>query len=212
MFDVQGPHLSCANPRALVVLFHGYGSDGENLITLAKTFQLPDVFFWCPHGYSPCESNPRGRQWFSLAQWDSSHFEGSIARLVPDMNRVAERCSAQLKQVLKGFQGPLFVGGFSQGAALAYHIGLFGLPVAGVIGFSGFTHLTSQPRFRPPLFWSHGADDEIVPFSWMEQGETSLKGYGLSLTSHVDQGSGHHITPESIQAARSFLKTHLQES
>jgi phospholipase/carboxylesterase len=206
MMHFSGPHIPCENPRALVVLLHGYGSDGENMLSLADSFQRPDVFFWCPQGHSPCETHPGGRQWFSLSQWDSCDFEKSLSHMIARMDHASELLIAQLHEGIQGFEGPIYVGGFSQGAALAYHIGLFGMPTSGVMGFSGFYHLTSAPLFRPPLFWSHGKRDEVVPFSWMEKGVTSLKAYDLDLTSHVDPDAGHHITPQSTRAAGSFLQ------
>ncbi len=126
MFDFQGPRIECPNPKALVVFFHGYGSDGNTLASLAQSFQMDDVFFWCPQGHSPCEAYPGGRQWFSLAQWDSFDLEGSFSQFIRRMDDAAELFILQLKKGIKEFKGPLFVGGFSQGAALAYHIGLFG--------------------------------------------------------------------------------------
>ena len=68
---LEGPALEPASggpARQLVVLLHGYGADGNDLIGLAPQFAqvLPDAAFVSPHAPFPCEMAPYGRQWFSL--------------------------------------------------------------------------------------------------------------------------------------------------
>ena len=52
----------------LVVLLHGFGSDGNDLIGLAPHWArvLPDTEFLSPHAPYPCEMGPFGHQWFSF--------------------------------------------------------------------------------------------------------------------------------------------------
>ena len=69
--DLDGPRQSPSNgrkPNGLVILLHGYGSDGNDLIGLAPIMgrDLPDVEFVSPHAPFPCEMSPAGCQWFSL--------------------------------------------------------------------------------------------------------------------------------------------------
>ena len=71
-FELNGPSqppASGGKPRHLVVLLHGYGSDGNDLIGLAPHWAkiLPDSEFLSPHAPFPCEMGPFGHQWFSFA-------------------------------------------------------------------------------------------------------------------------------------------------
>ena len=55
-------------PRQLVVLLHGVGADGHDLIGLAPMLaeRLPHALFVAPDAPEPCDMAPYGRQWFSL--------------------------------------------------------------------------------------------------------------------------------------------------
>ena len=51
-----------------MVLLHGVGADGQDLIGLAPMLAdfLPHARFVAPDGPQPCDLAPYGRQWFSL--------------------------------------------------------------------------------------------------------------------------------------------------
>src|SRR6185295_7577858 len=54
--------------RRLVILLHGYGSNGDDLLALAPHWvrQLPDALFLSPNAPFPCEVFPSGYQWFGF--------------------------------------------------------------------------------------------------------------------------------------------------
>jgi len=62
-----GP-VSKGTPQQLVILLHGLGSDGRDLIGLAPLYALglPDAVFVSPDAPYPCDMAPMGYQWFSL--------------------------------------------------------------------------------------------------------------------------------------------------
>ena len=70
MAQFDGPRLPPRSGRAkqLVVLLHGYGADGNDLIELGAQWQdwLPDAAFVAPHAPEPCGMTSLGRQWFDL--------------------------------------------------------------------------------------------------------------------------------------------------
>ena len=68
---LSGPMLapqSGAAPKQIVVLLHGYGSDGEDLISLGSYWQdiLPDALFVAPNAPDRSLDNPMGYQWFPV--------------------------------------------------------------------------------------------------------------------------------------------------
>ena len=61
------------DPKYLVVFLHGYGANGQNLITLADDFAevLPQAFYLSPNAIEPWEGRfPNAYQWFSLYEKD----------------------------------------------------------------------------------------------------------------------------------------------
>ena len=66
-----GPHNG-GKPGHLVMLLHGYGADGNDLIGLAPVLAplMPDVVFHAPNAPYPCEGNPFGYQWFGISRLD----------------------------------------------------------------------------------------------------------------------------------------------
>src|SRR3546814_17405562 len=70
-FDLDGPRVGPASggaARQLVILLHGVGADGQDLIGLAPHLAqvLPDAAFVAPNAPYPCDMAPFGYQWFSL--------------------------------------------------------------------------------------------------------------------------------------------------
>src|SRR3546814_3188482 len=71
---IDGPRLPAAigTAKSLVVLLHGYGADGNDLIELGAQWQrlLPDTAFVAPHAPGRIPGFPPGmgggRQWFAL--------------------------------------------------------------------------------------------------------------------------------------------------
>ena len=97
------------------------------------------------------------------------------------------------------------VAGFSQGAMMAYELGLFSLPVKGIIGMSGAYALGQDPGYRPPVFWTHAEDDPVVPCSWMRESERSLHHYGVPTHHHISIYGGHSVPQDSMKAIVAFL-------
>ena len=70
---LDGPRAGAkAQPRQLIVLLHGYGADGKDLIALGQQWAklLPDAAIVAPHAPEPCPGAPSGRQWFPLTMRD----------------------------------------------------------------------------------------------------------------------------------------------
>ena len=68
---ISGPEKSPVKggaARQLVVFLHGWGADGNDLISLAEPWSevLPHAHFISPHAADVCDANPAGRPWFSF--------------------------------------------------------------------------------------------------------------------------------------------------
>jgi len=206
------------NPRSggkakqLVILLHGWGADGPNLIDLADFFAqaLPDAQFIAPNAPYPCEANPYGYQWFSLMNREPSHLLEGARGAAEILNRFIDE---QLKSL--GLENKnLALVGFSQGTMAGLHVALRRMPDIGcLVGFSGSLIgadvLAKEITSRPPVCLIHGDADDVVPYSALAYAEAALKHSGVKVETHTRPFVGHSIDMEGIKIAGSFLSKHL---
>ncbi|QHQ35091.1 alpha/beta hydrolase [Algicella marina] len=193
--------------RSMMILVHGYGADGRDLIGLAEPLapHLPDTVFLAPNAPTRCTNNPMGFQWFPIPWLDgSSEVEAGIA-----MADAAQQFDAYLDAVAaeEGI-GPdrTVLVGFSQGTMMSLHVGpRRAAAFAGIVGFSGRLlqpkALASEVRSKPPVLLIHGDMDEVVPFESMAEAESGLIVAGLEVETHVSRGTGHGIAPDGLSLA-----------
>jgi phospholipase/carboxylesterase len=212
--QLSGPSRPPASGKAkqLVILLHGWGADGPNLIDLADSFRpmLPDAHFVAPNAPYPCEANPYGYQWFSLMDRQPQHMlEGSRS--------AAEILNSFIDDQLKGLaldNSKLALVGFSQGTMLGLHVALRRTPqMACMVGFSGALigadALAKEVVSRPPVCLIHGNADDVVPFTSLAHAEQALKAHGVPVETHARSFLGHSIDMEGIRTAGEFLGKYL---
>jgi phospholipase/carboxylesterase len=199
--------------RKLVVLLHGYGANGDDLIGLAPAFAqvLPDTAFVSPNAPFPCPQAPPGHyQWFDV--WDRD----PVRRLAG--GREAEVIvNAFLDQQLasRGLtDADLALLGFSQGTMVSLHVGLRRpKPCAGILGYSGRLEfpdlLEGELKSRPPVLLVHGEDDPVVPFAQLGAAVEALTEHRVPVEGHARPGLGHGIDIEGIKLGAAFLTTVL---
>lgn len=202
-----GPHNQ-GKPGHLVVLLHGYGADGNDLIGLAPLLGqlMPDVVFHAPNAPQPCEGNPFGYQWFGISRLDPAIALAGVQAAAPVLDAFLDETMAahgldEAKTVLVGF---------SQGTMMALHVGLRRKKqLAGIVGFSGMLAgaelLQSQLQNKPPVLLVHGDSDEMLPHVLTQRAAEALKAAGLQVGVHIAQGVGHSIDETGLQLAARFL-------
>lgn len=215
---LDGPRLSPASggkPNALVILLHGYGSNGDDLISSAALVQpfLPDAGFVAPEAPSQIPHMANARQWWPIESFSpverASGADAAASGL--DMFITHELAQAQLPD------DRLLLIGFSQGAMMALHVGLRRQqPIAGIIGISGMLvapeRLAADIRSRPPVLLVHGTEDQVVPFRSMEMASRTLAAVDVRVETHVSPGLGHSVAQDGLSAAADFARRVLASS
>ena len=184
---LDGPKLG---PRSgglaeqLIIILHGYGADGDDVIGLGHAFcqALPNAAIIAPNApeYLPYEALG-GRQWFALNERTPDEYRIGAEASQPVLDRFIDQ---QL-----GFynltEQSLALVGFSQGAMMAFQSGLRRKsPPAALVAFSGLLpgiDRLKEINTETPVLIVHGQDDVVVPPYHLEGAETALSRAGVSV-------------------------------
>lgn len=197
-----------------VVLLHGFGAPGDDLVSLASLWDGPFRFVF-PAAPLELQGYGGGRAWWMI---DLASLEQDIAMGKP-RNRSAEipeglaDVRGQMLRFLDMLQArysipndKLVLGGFSQGAMLALDVALHReAPPAALVLMSGT--IIAEPEWSPhygklanvPVVQSHGRHDALLPFAIAESLRDKLRAAGAKVDWHQFVG-GHEIPPAVIHA------------
>jgi phospholipase/carboxylesterase len=202
------PPASRGKAKQLVVLLHGWGADGPNLIDLGDVLGqvLPDAHFIAPNAPYPCEANPFGYQWFSLMDRSPANLQAGVENASNILNGFLDQ---QLEQ-LGLDHSKLALVGFSQGTMTGLHVALRRTPqIAALVGFSGSLlapeRLASELKSKPPVCLIHGDSDDVVPYAALAAAKQALSAAGVPVHAHSRPMLGHSIDMEGLKIAAEFL-------
>jgi phospholipase/carboxylesterase len=211
-FTLSGPSFGPAaggKPRRLVLLLHGLGADGNDLIGLAPYWAplLPDAEFLSPNAPFPCDFAPYGYQWYSVQDRSPDMQLAGVRAAAPILDAFIDETLAARGLAAR----ELALVGFSQGTVMSLFVGLRRpQPVAGILGFSGRLvapeRLAAELRSRPPVLLVHGTEDPMIPHEEMAAAESALEAAGVQVASLSCPGIGHAIDEEGLSRGGRFLQ------
>jgi len=211
----------------LVVLLHGFGAPGDDLVALWRYLKVPEeVRFLFPA--APLNLDMMGfgdaKAWWMLdmeritqaraqGQWEALSQE--VPRGLPPARTQMQDVLSLALETLSVPSQALVLGGFSQGAMLSTDLVLHSdIPFAGLALLSGtliakYEWLTRLPnRQGLPVFQSHGTDDPILAFSMAQQLRDHIQAAGLPV-SWIDFPGGHEIPIQVLDGLGTFLQNVL---
>lgn len=213
----------------VVMLLHGFGAPGDDLIPLADWLAVPNgTRFIFPEGpLSLSMGFGDSRAWWiiDMARLEADRAAGRVRDLSQEVPRGLPQARATLEKFLTALPRAIpidftrtVIGGFSQGAMLTCDLVMrTAQPVAGLVQLSS-TLLAKQDwcpavgkRKGLPVFQSHGTQDPILPYVMAERLRDELTQAGLSVEWHNFHG-GHEIPGLVLQRLSTFLTSTLTES
>lgn len=205
---ISGPHWgprSGGQPRQLVVLCHGLGADGHDLIDLAPQWAtaLPDAIFVAPDAPEPFAGAPFGRQWFAIGERESGV---RTARVALDRFLDAELAARGLPADAYALMG------FSQGAMTALYTGLRrAVPPRVILSYSGAlidpgSLAAEMTRPPPPVLLVHGQVDPVVPIVASQEAEQQLRAAGVAVETLWCANLPHGIDAAGLSAGALALQ------
>ncbi len=223
---VGGPDGEGGGDGPLVVLLHGFGAPGTDLVPLARVMNLPEqVRFAFPE--APLElpaGYGGGRAWWMLdmAKLQRAMISGIPRDLrqeqpegLPAARAKLTACLDALTAELGVAEGSLLLGGFSQGAMLSCDQALHTeRPLAGLALLS-CAYVNEEewaPRFATraglPVFQSHGRRDPLLGFEGAEHLRAAMEqaGWDVRFTAF---GGAHEIPMEVLEGLTAFITERL---
>ncbi len=193
-----------------VILMHGLGADGHAFADVAQAHagaaQPRKWRFVLPHAPSIPVTINTGMSmpaWYDIL--DMSHTREvdweTVAQSHANIDALLEEECAQ-KVVLAGF---------SQGGAMALHVGLRRQePVAGILVMSGYllendTHPCPAKDVEIPIGFFHGSADPVVPLIAAETAASTLGLAGFEHSFRIYEGMQHSVCDEEIRDVFAWL-------
>jgi phospholipase/carboxylesterase len=217
---IAGP----ADAKLTVILMHGFGAPGDDLVALAPYIKAPVRFVFpeAPLELGGLYGDARAWWLLDLAKLERELSTGRTADRSGEVPEGLAEARAHVTQLVEDVkaqfsltESQLVLGGFSQGAMMALDVALhLPTPPAAVVMMSGT--LLAEPVWQPkmarlagtPIFMSHGRADQLLPFSAAETLRERLTAAGASVDWHPFMG-GHEIPPQVIAALGAFLRARL---
>lgn len=191
----------------VVILMHGYGAPGTDLVPLWRELQVPhEVRFVFPE--APHDLAFGGRAWWAIdmLRLQDRFDRGLVEQLIREVPPGLTEARNAVLELLTGLEREIglvpettIIGGFSQGAMLATDVVLrterkfAALAVlSGTVICKDEWRALMPARSGLPVLQSHGRSDAVLPFFLAEELRDALTHAGLNVE-FIPFNAGHGI-------------------
>lgn len=206
------PAESQTGKQPAVFLFHGYGSDEQDLFSFAS--ELPSKLAVISVR-APRPMSPFGNAWYTLnleaPQGKWSDIEEALES--------REMIFSFLDEAIEAYAldpENISLLGFSQGAVLAYAVALSRPEkIRNLMALSGYIDLkVVEEGFQEKaidklnIYISHGQVDQVIPAEWAQASSDNLKSMGID---HIyeEYPVGHGVSPQNFYSLKEWLERHI---
>lgn len=203
--------------KKAVILCHGYGADGEDLMGLVPYLKehLPNTAFFAPDAPIDLEY---GYAWFPLEDYHPGQ-PVDVAYLI-ELTKRAQKPATDLRTFIQDIQqkyhlnsSDITLVGFSQGGLVVAYTALTQTePFGHVIALSAIPIIWTDElaaQFHPkhiPFFITHGSADPVVPVAAADLNIAELRKAGQDPALFISDGIGHAIDQPTLDHIIKFIQ------
>lgn len=202
-------------PTASIIWLHGLGADGHDFEPIIPELRLPltlPLRFVFPH--APLRAVTINNGYVMRAWYDIAMSERGLEQNHEHIRESEKLLQAVIeKEIRRGIPCEnVVLAGFSQGGAIALHVGLrYPETLAGIMALSAPVPYAESlvAEVHPanaavPVFIAHGTDDRVVPYDLVQQAHRRMEARGLKLERHT-YVMGHTLVPDEIRDIAAWL-------
>ncbi len=202
------PSISKSEKKPAIFLFHGYGSNEEDLFSFAP--ELPQELVVISVR-APYDLDPFGHAWYAInfdaeyGKWsDDEQAKVSRDKIVAFIDEAIAAYNLDEKNIT--------LLGFSQGTILSYAVALsHPEKVKNLIALSGYINekilvegYQENNHEGLHIYASHGQVDQVIPLEWAQRTPDFLKALDIQCL-YEEFPVGHGVSPQNFYSFRNWL-------
>ena len=208
-----------ATARASVIFLHGLGADGHDFAPVVPMLQTSAVRYVFPHAPALPVTINGGMvmpAWYDIRSFDFDDVDREDPQQIATSTARVEALLA--RERARGIDR-IVLAGFSQGAALAAHVGVrHRESLAGLLVLSGYTicpqqlaRARSDENRATPVLQCHGRYDDVVPLVAGRDLHARLQSTATPGTDMRwrDDPIGHEVCPDELEHVGAWLRERL---
>lgn len=203
---------SLSDQAPIMIMFHGYGSDENDLFSFAS--ELPEELC-IVSARAPYAMQPYGNAWYAI------NFDAEKGKWSDNEQAINSRdlISKFIDEVLEHYpvdKNKVTLLGFSQGTILSLSVALtYPEKVNNVIALSGYinpdllpNNIENKAYSHLNIYASHGSVDQVIPVQWARQTSPFLKQLNID-HAYSEFPVGHGVAPQNFYEFKKWLKERL---
>jgi phospholipase/carboxylesterase len=207
MFNLQ--YYETEKPKKIENLFifiHGFGANGQDLLSLAPYFQkkITNCHFITPD--APYKTDMHNSFfWFPLHNFAVEALAQEINKTLPILENFIDSC----KEKYQVDNSKIILLGFSQGAALAIHYGIAAKSAyKAILSFSGgaLAEIKESKKNNSPICLIHGLEDSVLPAETSKNTANILNEIKHPHQIKLIPNLAHNINIEGLEFSCKFLE------
>lgn len=204
---LRPPSIESENPPA-IFMFHGYGSNEEDLFSFAPELPTEAIIFSVQ---APYKLEPFGHAWYAI------NFDAEYGKWSDDEQAITsrEKIVAFIDEASKAYNfdvNNVTLLGFSQGTILSYAVALsYPEKIKNVIALSGYINqgiliddYQAKDHSLLNIYASHGQVDQVIPLEWAQKSPPILEELGINFK-YEEFPIGHGVSQQNFYSFRDWL-------